>query len=505
MSLECMKRHECISCMRRFPTDDQLKEVSREELEQLATCAINTSRQLDQIIEASYDTLFVTDGEGNVLRVNEAYEKLVGVSRSQLVGVNVKDLEGDVISRSATLEAIRLGKTVTIVQDVLKNHSTGYVTSRPIFKNGKIEMVVSNNRNFDELETLKLELETEREKVQKYITELEYIRKEYLIPNDLVARDKRALEVLYRARKVASFDSNVLITGETGTGKEQYAKFIHNASHRKNAPFVRVNCGAITPTIIESELFGYEKGSFTGASTSGKKGLFEIADQGTIFLDEIGELPYEMQVKLLRVIQEQELVRVGGTQPVKINVRVLAATNRNLKEMVQNKQFREDLYYRLNVVTIEVPPLRERPDDIVPLVMHFMQELNQRYHMNKRVSRGAYTLLRAYSWPGNIRELKNILEEAAVMSESDVLEKEDFLLGAEPPHVDKSVLKSGKPLNMILEETEYHYLRSALSEYGSMRKAAAGLGLSATTYIRRLKKLEELYGRGTASDVEQTV
>lgn len=502
MGLECMKKQECISCMRRFPADDQLKKVSRAELEQLATCAINTSRQLDQIIEASYDTLFVTDGEGNVLRVNKAYEQLVGVDRKHLVGINVRDLEGKVISRSATLEAIRLGKTVTIEQNVMMNHTTGYVTSCPIFKNGKIEMVVSNNRNFDELETLKVELENEREKVQKYITELEYVRKEYMIPDDLVARDKRALEVLYRAQKVAGFDSNVLITGETGTGKEQYAKFIHNVSHRKNSPFVRVNCGAITPTIIESELFGYEKGSFTGANTSGKKGLFEIADQGTIFLDEIGELPYEMQVKLLRVIQEQELVRVGGTQPIKINVRVLAATNRNLREMVQKKQFREDLYYRLNVVTIEVPPLRERPDDIVPLVMYFMQELNERYHMDKRVSRGAYSLLRTYSWPGNIRELKNILEEAAVMSESDVLEKEDFLLGAELPQVDGAALRSGKTLTAILEETELRYLRSALSEYGSMRKAAAGLGLPATTYARRLKKLEEMYGGSDSKMVQ---
>ena len=499
MSLECMKKRECISCMRRFPADDQLRTISREELEQLASCAINTSRQLDEIIEASYDTLFVTDGKGNVLRINEAYERLSGVNRDHIVGYNVGELEGKIISRSATMEAIRLGKTVTIEQTFLTNKSTGYVTSRPIFKNGEIEMVVSNNRNFDELESLKLELESEREKVQKYIMELEHIRKEYLISDDLVARDKRAIEVLYRAKKVAAFDSNVLITGETGTGKEEYAKFIHNASPRKNNAFLRVNCGAITPSIIESELFGYEKGSFTGANSAGKKGLFEIADQGTIFLDEIGELPYEMQVKLLRVIQEQEVVRVGGTQPIKINVRILAATNRNLREMVQKKLFREDLYYRLSVVTIEVPALRERPDDIVPLVMHFMKELNERYHMNKRLSRGAYALLRAYSWPGNVRELKNILEEAAVMSESDSLEKEDFMLNVELPDVGGFGRYSGKALNEILEETEYHYLHTALAECGSMRKAALKLGLSATTYARRLKKLEELYGERESS------
>ena len=456
MGLECTKKKECISCMRRFPADAQLKTMSREELEQLASCAINTTRQLDEIIEASYDTLFVTDGEGNILRVNKAYERLIGVSREQLIGVNVKNLEGDAISRSATLEALRLGKTVTIEQELLHTHSTGYVTSSPIFKNGKIEMVVSNNRDFNELETLKLQLEHVKQKAQKYANELEYIRKEYLLPDTLVARDKHALEVIYQARKVAGFDTNVLIIGETGVGKEQYAKFIHDASHRKNGPFIRVNCGAITPTIIESELFGYEKGAFTGANSAGKQGLFEIADQGTIFLDEIGELPYEMQVKLLRVIQERELVRVGGTRPIKINVRILAATNRNLREMVQKNLFREDLYYRLNVVTIEVPALRERPDDIAPLIMHFMSELNDRYRMNKRVSREAYAMLRSYSWPGNIRELKNVLESAAVMSEGDILEREDFMLRYEAPEAMRSDQGDGETLHEVLERTEYY-------------------------------------------------
>lgn len=350
-------------------------------------------------------------------------------------------------------------------------------------------MVVSTNRDFDEIERLKVRLGESESEAKKYREEMERIRDELISSQDIIAEDEASVKLLYRANKVAKVDSSVLIVGETGTGKEEYAKYIHRSSPRREQPFIRINCGAISQTIIESELFGYEKGAFTGANASGKMGLFEAANHGTIFLDEIGELPYIMQVKLLRVLQEQEIVRVGGTHPIQIDVRVISATNRDIKQMIQENLFREDLYYRLSVVTLEVPPLRERRNDILALVRCFVEELNKKYGMDKTLTKNAFQLLKNYSWPGNVRELKNCLEEALVMCEGDRIDQSDFLFLQQgnilnPPKGDWT-------LGQVMEQIEYQYLKNALQEHGSIRKAAASLGLPPSTYARRLKSLEK--------------
>lgn len=502
--MDCTHQKNCLQCPELLHLEEQISNMDREKLEQLAFCATNTAQNLNALIESSSDSICVTDGDGLIIKVNEAYEQLSKMPRSELVGRNVRELIGDVTSASSVLLAIQEGKSVTIEQTLLRQQRVCYSTSRPIFQNGKIVMVITNNRDFDEIDALRAEFAKEKERSQKYIAEIQHIREQNVDSSGLVVRDRYSLQSLRRAQKVAATDSSVLIVGETGVGKEEYAKFIHHSGTRKNGPFVRVNCGAIAQSIIESELFGYEKGAFTGANPGGKSGLFEVADHGTIFLDEIGELQLDMQVKLLRALQEKEILRVGGNKPIKIDVRILSATNQDLRQMIREKKFREDLFYRLSVIVIEIPPLRERPDDIVPLVARFLSEFNDKYKTGKRLSRSAFHLLKSYPWPGNVRELKNVLEEVVVMSEADRITPEDFpfskevMLGIRP-------IKPGASLNDLLEQVEYDYLKQALQIHGSIRKAATSLGLASSTFARRIKNLREKYGHIVPSGAEAPV
>ncbi|NCB52591.1 MAG: PAS domain-containing protein [Clostridia bacterium] len=497
-TMDCAHQKNCLQCPEVFHLEEQFSHMDREKLEQLAFCAVNTAQNLNALIENSSDSICVTDGNGLIIKVNEAYEQLSKIPRSELVGRNVRDLIGDVTSASSVLLAIQEGKSITIEQKLLRQQRVCYSTSRPIFQNGKIVMVITNNRDFDEIDALRAEFAREKERSQKFIAEIQHIREQNMDSSGLVVRDRYALQSLRRAQKAAAIESGVLIMGETGVGKEEYAKFIHHTGNRKNGPFVCVNCGAIAQSIIESELFGYEKGAYTGANPGGKHGLFEVADHGTIFLDEIGELPPDMQVKLLRVLQEKEIMRVGGNKPIKIDVRVLAATNQDLRQMILEKSFREDLFYRLSVIVIEIPPLRERPNDIVPLAVRFLSEFNDKFNTKKKLSRSAFQLLKGYSWPGNIRELKNVLEEAVVMSESDRITPEDFPFSKEDI-LRTRPLESGTSLNELLEQVEYDYLKQALQVRGSIRKAGASLGLPSSTFARRIKSLGEKYGHTVPS------
>ncbi len=479
----------CLYCSKGLPVDEDLDRMDRAKLVKEIRRLINVNNQLEQISEGYPDRLFVTNSRGEILKVNSAWEALSGTKREEVLGRNVRDIVGTVLSESTTLEVLKRGVSITKEQFLPRSGRVSCSTSRPVFANGELVMVVSTNRDFDEIERLKVRLGESESEAKKYREEMERIRDELISSQDIIAEDEASVKLLYRANKVAKVDSSVLIVGETGTGKEEYAKYIHRSSPRREQPFIRINCGAISQTIIESELFGYEKGAFTGANASGKMGLFEAANHGTIFLDEIGELPYIMQVKLLRVLQEQEIVRVGGTHPIQIDVRVISATNRDIKQMIQENLFREDLYYRLSVVTLEVPPLRERRNDILALVRCFVEELNKKYGMDKTLTKNAFQLLKNYSWPGNVRELKNCLEEALVMCEGDRIDQSDFLFLQQgnilnPPKGDWT-------LGQVMEQIEYQYLKNALQEHGSIRKAAASLGLPPSTYARRLKSLEK--------------
>ncbi|WZL74485.1 sigma 54-interacting transcriptional regulator [Clostridiaceae bacterium 35-E11] len=452
------------------------------------------SQRLDAVIESSYDGIYITDGKANTLRINKSYERITGVKREEMLGKNMLELEkASYISESATLKVLTTGKTTTIHQK-FRTGKNALVTSTPIFDNGgKISMVVTNVRDVTELAHLKEQLEANKELAKRYYSEIKEMRLQILNTADLVVEDEKMLETMRIAKRVAKVDTTVLLLGETGVGKEEVAKFIHKNSHRKKHQFIKINCGAIPENLIESELFGYEKGAFTGANKEGKVGLFEIADGGTLFLDEVGELSLDMQVKLLRVLQEQEIKRVGGIRSIKIDTRILAATNRDLEEMVKTKLFREDLYYRLNVVPLNIPPLRERRQDILPLVQHFLSVLNEKYQWNKFFHKDVLDTLYEYDWPGNVRELKNIVERVFIMSNQDNITVEDLPKSICAEREDKGLIKTDQimPLKDAVALVEKQLIRSAFEKHGNVRSAAKVLGIDASTFVRKRRKYEE--------------
>jgi PAS domain S-box-containing protein len=451
--------------------------------------------QLDAVIEFSYDGIYITDGDANTLKVNHAYERITGLKRADVLGRNMKELEKEgYISKSASLMVLKTGETTTIEQ----KFSSGVkvlVTSNPIFdETGKIVMVVTNVRDVTQLYELKEQLQKNIELTQKYVSEIQEMRVQLLNTSDMVAEDHKTVEIIQLANRVAKVDTTILMLGETGVGKDEIAKYIHKYSKRSGQQFIKINCGAVPANLIESEFFGYEKGAFTGASKEGKIGLFELASGGTIFLDEVGEIPMDMQVKLLRVLQEGEIKRIGGTKPIKVDVRVLAATNRDLEDMISKKQFREDLYYRLNVVPIFIPPLRERKQDIVPLVNLFLGKLNKKYDFKKVFASEALNSMYEYNWPGNVRELKNIVERVVIMSDEDVIKRSDLprsIIGSSDMVVTLNVLEEGIKLNEALDELEEKLIKKAYDRYGNVRAAAKSLGIDPSTFVRKRQKYIE--------------
>lgn len=448
--------------------------------------------ELDAIIECSYDGIYITDGEANTIKVNNAYERITGLKKEDVLGKNMKELEKEgFISKSATLMVLENRQTTTIQQEF----NTGVkvlVSSNPIFgEDGKVIMVVTNVRDVTQLYELKEQLQKNKEITRKYVSEIEEMRTQLLNASEIVAEDHKTIEIIQLANRIAKVDTTILMLGETGAGKDQIAKYIHKASNRSKNQFIKVNCGAVPASLIESEFFGYEKGAFTGANKEGKLGLFELASGGTIFLDEVGELPMDMQVKLLRVLQEMEVVRIGGTKSIKIDVRVLAATNRDLEEMIKKKQFREDLYYRLNVVPLYIPPLRERKQDILPLINFFLNQLNKKYSFNKVFAPDALKTLYEYNWPGNVRELKNIVERVVIMSEADKIERLDLpknIIGSNGMVVTLNTFEEGINLKETLDSIEEKLIKKAYNKYGNVRAAAKSLGIDASTFVRKRQK-----------------
>lgn len=452
-------------------------------------------KYLKAIIECSFDGIYITDGEANTWMINEAYERITGLDSEKLLGENMWTLmERGIISSSGSLLAIAEKRIVTLYQ----TFSTGkraMITSTPIFDDeGEIVLVETNVRDLTEICALREQAERDKNELEQR-RQLEFIKEKKV---DMVVCDENTIKTLLLADSVAKMDTTVVLCGESGVGKEVFAKYIRDNSRRKDAPYVKVNCGAIPENLIESELFGYEKGSFTGANKSGKIGLFEMADHGTIFLDEIGELPLNMQVKLLRVLQEQEIERIGGTKPVRIDVRVIAATNRNLEKMMEEKKFREDLYYRLMVFPIHIPALRERKKDIEPLAEYFLKELNNRYKGNKHLAENCMMILENYQWPGNVRELKNIVERAFIISQSDEITTESIPITDANVHMNKYrkakaslAIDTDIPMEDAIKQMEMIYMDKAFEKYGNVRDAAESLGMSASTFVRKRQKYQE--------------
>ncbi len=453
------------------------------------------SRELDTIIDSSYDGLWISDANATVLRINFASERLNNIRAAEVVGRNMADLVAEgFINRSATLEVIKTGNTVTMLQ----NTNTGrklMITGSPILdETGKLVRVVVNERDITEIDALHEELQRQEAIKNQYRNHMLEMQLAEMESRRIIARSPCMAKLLQQTIKVSKVDSTALILGESGAGKELIADLIHKHSNRATQPMIKINCGAIPESLVESELFGYEKGAFTGAHKQGKPGYLELAQDGLLFLDEIAELPLASQVKMLRFLEDGTVCRVGGVKSRKLNVRILAATNRDLKEMVKSGGFRKDLYYRLHVIPLHVPPLRERSECILPLLHHYLHFFadkigkKESIHLSKPVTEA----LLSYPYPGNVRELINICERAVVMSEGEWITRDDLPRDVADSRKSKAITDlmdlSQHTLKELVEKFEYSVLIKASAQYGTQDKIAKALGVDQATIARKLKK-----------------
>lgn len=383
--------------------------------------------EFNAILDSSDDGIHITDGKGITLKFNKSCERIDGVKADYIIGKHMEEMvkEG-IYSESVALAIIRDNKQISMLQKVNGKEVIG--TGTPIFKDGELYRIVINSRDITELNTLKRNLQEAKLINEKYQNELQLLSsKDNAASYNIIYNSEIMDRLIELSLRVAKVDSTVLIEGESGVGKGVLSYFIHKNSQRSNKPIVKINCGAIPENLIESELFGYEKGSFTGANKDGKIGLIQLANEGTLFLDEIGELPLNLQVKLLDVIQNKVITKVGGSNVIPVDIRIIAATNRNLFDMVKKYQFREDLYYRLNVIPIVIPPLRDRKEDLPLLINYFLDVFNNKYKYHKTISPDAMKILLNYNWPGNVREVENLMERLLVTSRKDLIEKFDLI------------------------------------------------------------------------------
>jgi len=452
------------------------------------------NEQLEAIFSSSSDGIVLVDNQGIILRMNQASEKINDVKAEDYIGKHVTHfVKTKTVDRVASLEVLETGRQVSVLQYNEKHKKHMLLTGTPRFdENGKISFVVVNERDITELNTMKKELEQSRLATQKYREELVELNQKEMMRNEIVAASKEMQDILSFAFKLSRLEiSNILILGESGTGKGLVAKFIHQNSEGGENPFLHINCAAIPENLLEAELFGYKKGAFTGASNKGKIGLLQLAEGGTLFLDEIGDIPFGIQSKLLKFLEDQTITRLGDTRSIKVDCKIIAATNRNLEKSVKEKKFRSDLLYRINAFTIRIPPLRERPDDILELVNHFTQKYNQQYGMNKQISPAMFKMLQSCPFQGNVRELKNIVKKAVLIGEKEVMDDlcmkgSDYVVEnwSGPGNGESRVLSLPEEVGAV----EREILKIANRRCRTTRAMARYLKVSQPTVIRKMRK-----------------
>ena len=443
-----------------------------------------------EVCQNLYDGIHITDGEGVIVFINDAYTRTTGIRPEQVLGRRVSEIEGLLYKGSVTGQVLKTKKRVNSMATILELGKEVLVTGTPVFDEaGNIKLVVTNTRDFPELKRLEHQLHTLTEERKKVHQELAFLRRQQAGGRELVYRSEAMESVMELVRTVAQTDVTVLITGESGTGKELIASELYQGSARRDKPFIKVNCAAIPAELLESELFGYEEGAFTGARRSGKAGMFELADTGMILLDEIGDMPLTLQTKLLRVLQQRELIRVGGSRPVKLDLRVVAATNKNLREEVRQGRFREDLYYRLNVVPIELKPLRERQTDIPLLAERFCRDFCKKYGRDMRITPDGLQLLTEYPWPGNIRELENLIERLIVTNgEGGAVTRGHVLAALSSSGSFHGSSAAAGTLKQQVSAYEREIVLQAVKREGSIRRAAQVLGVDHSTLVKKLRQ-----------------
>lgn len=437
-----------------------------------------------EIMDVLSDGIYITDREGRTILVNRMYEQLTGLKRSDLADRLVTDLveEGifDVVLNPAI---VKTKKPKTIIQTT-KVGKKVILNGYPVLDSaGHVALVATFVRDITSLSKIKEQLAYQQELLERFNEVQCYSRRE-TVQRAFLFESRQMRNLLDLIDTLAVTDATVLLQGETGVGKDVLAKYIHEKSIRTDHGFFKVDCAAIPPSLVESELFGYDPGAFSGANTKGKPGFFEMAHKGTLFLDEIGELPLAMQVKFLRILQDREIIRIGATKVKKVDVRFIAASNRNLDDAVKEGSFRRDLYYRLQVAVVKIPPLRERKDDTLPLVRHFLAMFNAKYRKDLALTPETESALLDYGWPGNVRELKNLIHGLVIMLQKKWVDTADLppsMLIAPKEDADRS-------LNAIMANMERELLRNALQIYGSAAEVAVHFNVDRSTIFRKLKK-----------------
>ena len=444
----------------------------------------------EAILHSLQDDILVTNTDGIILKVSEATGGIYNVKSEDMVGKSVYDLEKEgIFTPLLTPLVLKEKKKITLVQ-TSKEGKKLLVTGIPVFhEDGELVRVVSYSHDVTELLNMKKYLTDMEDEMERVKSELEILRSRHYYSDGIIATSDEMKRVLQVALQVADVDVNVLLLGESGVGKSHIAKFIHNKSQRKGGPFIEVNCGAIPESLFEAEFFGYEPGSFTGADRKGKVGLAELAEGGTLFLDEIGELSQSNQVKILKFIQEKQFYRVGGTKQRKVDFRVLAATNRDLEVAIEKREFRQDLFFRLNVVPITIPPLRERTSDIITLIDYFVNYFSEKYHRQRTVDEAVVHQLLIQEWKGNVRELMNVIERLIVTSSKQLIEMENL----PGQYIQQSghlsgFAHEGQSLTAILEAVEEQVLKKARDKHKTTTQMAQSLGISQPSVVRKLKK-----------------
>lgn len=451
--------------------------------------------QLDAILQSSYDGMYITDGEGVFLKVNNGLERITGFKKEALLGSNARELfEKGIISRSVVHMVLAEKKGITIKQTIVgEKLKEVMVTATPIIdEKGNVAYVVANLRDMTDLVYLENECNKAQALSNQYYSKL---LEEKGIKGRIIAESEEMRQLLKLAYRVAQVDAPVLLEGESGTGKEVFANFIHEMSSRSNEPFVSINCAGVPETLLEAELFGYEEGAFTGAKRGGNTGLIEAANGGTLFLDEINSLPLESQGKLLKAIESYEINRIGSNKPLKVDFRLLAATNKNLQELIDKGSFRQDLYFRLSVLPIVLLPLRERKADIRPLALHYLDYFNKKHNCHKELSSKTLKFLEEYNWPGNVRELKNIIERIIVITERDLITENDLPneIVIKKTNSDKFqiVINDIVPLKEFMDEAEMKLVSYVMSHCKSTREAAKILNISQSSVVNKYREVRE--------------
>lgn len=425
-----------------------------------------TDRELRQMLEAMRIPMMIADGSGGVLMENMAWVDL--------------------------RKTLQDGFDAELKNAVLQAESTGTEQILKISRQKLLVTPLSHDRFLIQMQGEPIEhLKRQYEDTVQTTSAYQETLSSFGIHNCIATSDSM-IRIFVKAKQVAAYPTTILLLGETGVGKEVVSSYIHHNSDRNDKPFIKINCSAIPEPLMEAELFGYERGAFTGAREKGKMGLFELANHGTILLDEIGDMSFALQAKLLRTIQESEIMRVGGTQPIHLDVRIISATSRDIEEMVSAGRFLDALYYRLNVVELQIPPLRERREDIIPLAEFYLQHFCETYKLEREFSPDVRTCFLQYDWPGNVRELRNTVENLVVSAISTVISWEDLptriaRLGRTVP--TRTDVPGGTSMKAAVEALQREMIQAAVAREGSLRKAAAALEMDATTLCRLAKKL----------------